>query len=183
MAKISALPLDDLITSATAAMGGIKNVTESPEVRETIRRADGLMADLREFVREARPMLTSFIATSDTARGTVTQVGQDLRSLAASLERTSEAAKGVLTDGQQLVRDVDAKVGPLASSFTAAMERAEGVLGGVNGTLTARSGLGYQFSQALEQLTAAARSIRTLADYLDQHPESLLAGKGEARRR
>jgi len=30
----------------------------------------------------------------------------------------------------------------------------------------------------MTELSAAARSIRLLADYLNQHPESLLRGKG-----
>lgn len=123
-------------------------------------------------------MVASITATSDAARGAVTDVAQDLRKLAANLETTSDAAKGFLTDGQKLVRDVDAKVDPLASSFIGTMEKAQGTLAGMDGLLTGRSALGYQLGQALQQITATARSVRTLADYLDEHPESLLAGKG-----
>ncbi len=176
--KLAALPLDEMITSATGAMGGIKNLAASPELRQAIRRADGLLADLQGLAREAGPMITSFTATSDTARGAVTEVAQDLRKLAANLEATSDAAKGFLTDGQKLVRDVDAKVDPLVASVTGTMGKAQGTLANMDGVLTERSGLGYQLGQALQQLTATARSIRELADYLDQHPESLLAGKG-----
>ena len=34
-------------------------------------------------------------------------------------------------------------------------------------------------NSALEELAAAARSIRVLTDYLEQHPESLIHGKGQ----
>jgi len=123
-------------------------------------------------------MVASVTATSDTARGAVTDVAQDLRKLAANLEATSDAARGFLTDGQKLVRDVDAQVGPVANSFIGTMEKAQGTLAGMDGVLTGRSALGYQLGQALQQITATARSVRALADYLDEHPESLLAGKG-----
>ncbi len=201
--KLTALPLDQMITSATGAMGGIKDLAASPELHQAIRRADGLLADLQVLAREARPMvasitatsdtargavtdvvgkagpmITSITATSDAARGAVTDVAHDLRKLAANLEATSDAAKGLLTDGQKLVRDVDAQVGPVANSFIGTMEKAQGTLAGMDGVLTERSALGYQLGQALQQITAAARSVRVLADYLDQHPESLLAGKG-----
>jgi paraquat-inducible protein B len=176
--KISTLPLDEMIRSATGAMGAIKDLAASPHLHQAIRRADGLLADLRGLARDAHPMIASFTATSDTARGAVTDVAHDLRKLAASLETTSEAATGFLTDGQQLVRDVDAKVDPLVASVIGTMEKAQGTLAGVDGVLTERSALGYKLGQAIEQLTATARSIRDLADYLDQHPESLLAGKG-----
>jgi paraquat-inducible protein B len=176
--KLAALPLDQMITSATGAMEGIKDLAASPDLHQAIRRADGLLADLQVLAREARPMVASITATSDTARGAVTDVAQDLRKLAANLETTSDAARGFLTDGQKLVRDVDAQVGPVANSFIGTMEKAQGTLAGMDGVLTERSALGYQLGQALQQITAAARSVRALADYLDQHPESLLAGKG-----
>ena len=182
--KISHLPLDQLITSATGAMDGIKNLAASPDLHQAIHRADGLLADLQGLAGKAGPMITSFTATSDTARGAVTNVALDLRKLAANLETTSDAARGFLTDGQKLVRDVDAKVDPLSDSFIGTMEkaqgtmeRAQGTLAGIDGVVAERSGLGYQLGQAITQLTATARSIRALADYLDQHPESLLLGK------
>ena len=175
---LAALPLDQMITSATGAMEGIKDLAASPDLRQAIRRADGLLADLQVLAREARPMVASITATSDTARGAVTDVAQDLRKLAANLEATSDTAKGFLTDGQKLVRDVDAQVGPVANSFIGTMEKAQGTLAGMDGVLTGRSALGYQLGQALQQITATARSVRALADYLDEHPESLLVGKG-----
>ncbi|HTU00808.1 MAG TPA: MlaD family protein [Candidatus Sulfotelmatobacter sp.] len=179
--KLAALPLDQLISSATGAMGGIEDFARSPEVRQVIRRADALIADIQGVARDARPMIASFTATSDTARSAVTDVAQDLRRLATNLEATSDVARGFLTDGQQLVRDVDAKVDPLASSLIGTLDKAQGTLANLDGVLTGRAALGYQLGQALQQITATARSVRALADYLDQHPEALLAGKGGPR--
>lgn len=176
--RLAALPLDQLITSATGAMGEIKDLAASPELHQAIRRADGLLADLQGLAREAGPMITSFTATSDAARSAVTDVAQDLRKLAANLETTSDTARGFLTDGQQLVRDLDAKVDPLTSSLIGTLDKAQGTLANMDAVLTERSALGYQLGQALQQITATARSVRALADYLDQHPEALLAGKG-----
>ena len=36
----------------------------------------------------------------------------------------------------------------------------------------------YQITTTLKELSAAARSIRVWADYLERHPEALLRGKG-----
>jgi len=38
--------------------------------------------------------------------------------------------------------------------------------------------MAVDIGNALEELAVAARSIRTLTDYLERHPESLLYGKG-----
>jgi paraquat-inducible protein B len=39
------------------------------------------------------------------------------------------------------------------------------------------SELPYRFTKAMEEVSAAARSVRVLADYLEQHPDALLRGK------
>jgi len=43
---------------------------------------------------------------------------------------------------------------------------------------SADSVLLVEIKQALNEMAGAARSIRTLADYLERHPESLIKGKG-----
>ncbi len=43
--------------------------------------------------------------------------------------------------------------------------------------------LRYEFSGALQEITKAARSLRTLADDLDRHPEAVVVGKRPERRR
>ena len=39
------------------------------------------------------------------------------------------------------------------------------------------STLGYQVNKTLEDISAMARTLRSLADYLEQHPEALIRGK------
>jgi paraquat-inducible protein B len=35
----------------------------------------------------------------------------------------------------------------------------------------------YQVTKTLEEVSNAARSLRSLTDYIEQHPEALLRGK------
>jgi paraquat-inducible protein B len=37
--------------------------------------------------------------------------------------------------------------------------------------------VGVQIGEAIDELTRAARSMRSMADYLERHPEALLKGK------
>ena len=39
--------------------------------------------------------------------------------------------------------------------------------------------MGVQISEALDELTRAARTMRSMADYLERHPEALLKGKSK----
>ena len=62
-------------------------------------------------------------------------------------------------------------------SARAALDSGKTTLDGANRLLEPGSVLGSELSATLDELTRAARSVRVLADYLDQHPEALLRGK------
>jgi paraquat-inducible protein B len=40
-----------------------------------------------------------------------------------------------------------------------------------------------ELSESLREIAKAARSLRTLADYLDRHPEAVVVGKRPERQR
>jgi paraquat-inducible protein B len=76
------------------------------------------------------------------------------------------------------LRPLIAKLEAAADAAQVALERSQAVLGDAGATLDAESGLGYQLSQTLRELSAAARSLRALADYFEQHPDAILFGRG-----
>jgi len=57
------------------------------------------------------------------------------------------------------------------------VKRAETTLGTLERSLSDNGPLGRELIKALEELAVAARSIRTMADYLERHPEALIRGK------
>jgi paraquat-inducible protein B len=64
--------------------------------------------------------------------------------------------------------------GPLATADT--------VLKNTDGTLVGRNApIQQDLRSALQEITLAARSLRVLMEYLDQHPEALLRGKTEVK--
>jgi paraquat-inducible protein B len=59
-----------------------------------------------------------------------------------------------------------------------ALATADGVLKNTDATLLGKDAPGQQeLRDALQEVTRAARSLRTLMDYLERHPESLVRGK------
>ncbi|HEY7709481.1 MAG TPA: MlaD family protein [Candidatus Entotheonella sp.] len=125
--------------------------------------------------------------------------------LTASLAETSAAARllmeqdaaaalrgltTTLRDTQQLVQRLDGRLVPLAASLQdtslaarRALEQAQGTLSTVGGAVGEESPLRYDMTQALEELAAAARSVRVLAEALERRPEAFLYGKKGLRRR
>jgi paraquat-inducible protein B len=59
------------------------------------------------------------------------------------------------------------------------LEQAEKTLAAAEADLSEDSPTMYELNNALREISAMARSIRQLADYLKRHPEALLSGKGE----
>jgi paraquat-inducible protein B len=138
-------------------------------LRETSETAQSAMADLRQdlhgFLTEAGPLVSSLRETSDVTRGTVQDVGGDLRK--------------ALADLQPLI----AKLESTADAARATLETTQGALGGAGSAFSPDSSLGYQLAQTLREVTAAARSLRALTDYFEQHPDAIFFGKRKPEKR
>ena len=100
---------------------------------------------------------------------------QDARKLVTRVDRQvdpmSEDVKKTVKEFGKLAADIDARVGGLAGGFDKTMTAARGVL-------SADSPLMVDLENTLQEISAMSRSIRQLANYLDQHPEALIRGKG-----
>jgi paraquat-inducible protein B len=96
------------------------------------------------------------------------EIGEDLR-------KTMQHVSKVTENLEKLVENLDTDVAP---SVNATLEQTQKTLANVDRLLNAKSPMGYEMKQALIELGEAARSLRSLSDYLDRHPEALLKGKG-----
>jgi paraquat-inducible protein B len=117
------------------------------------------------------------------------QIGANIRTLTANLSRLTGSPQ--VTDSLRhldaTLRQVDAitaqvqpQVGPLLTRLNATAEQLQATATAARGTL-AGDGANQDTSlpEAVRQLTEAARSIRSLTDYLGRHPEALLRGKAK----
>jgi paraquat-inducible protein B len=100
------------------------------------------------------------------ARNVDTNVGP----LAVSITETAR-------DTQKLVKHVDSRLDDVLGSAQAALEQAQKSLVPIQSFAAADSPFRYNLVQALKELTEAARAIREVAEYIEQHPEALLRGK------
>jgi len=70
------------------------------------------------------------------------------------------------------------KMGKGMENVNETLEDIQRLVENLDRTLAENAELPYYFTKAMEELSAAARSVRVLADYLEQHPDALLRGKG-----
>jgi paraquat-inducible protein B len=175
------LPLDELANKAVSAIEGIEDFVNSPELKETVVALNQSVQQLHNLIRnvDARiePLATNMNKTLTDARHLLVTIDGQIKPLAASLDQTVKDAGG-------LVRNINSHITPLTSTIettfaatASAVKQAEKTFTSVDGVVGENSALRYDLTEALKEFTAAARSLRTLTDYLERHPESLLQGK------
>ena len=147
---MESLSIQDMVNDARQVLAGLKILVNSPELAE-------LLTGVNEFVNSGELL------------GLVTH--------------TNEA----IDDVQALVSNIDGRVGNLSTSVELTLTEASETLEEVQKTLGAArqalsiaaegSPMRYEFEKMLGELTAAARSIRLLAEYLERNPDALVRGK------
>ena len=185
---------------------GIDGLARSPELARAVRNAGDAFrtADvaLRRMETEMAAVGGRAAAALDAARELVGKVDRQVEPLATSvgtafddagrlvrhvdreIEPVVESLRTALDATRDLVRKVDGEIDPVVADFRQALhstrragDSAQEALARIARTLDGETPLGDDLSQALHQMTGAARSLNALADYLGRHPEALLRGK------
>jgi paraquat-inducible protein B len=114
-------------------------------------------------------------------------IGANLKRITANLDRLMSSPElkdslthlhSTLTSIDKLLHDVQPQIGPLIGKLNDAAAELSGTVIALR--QIAESGGPNEdanLPEAIRQITEAARSIKTLTDYLDRHPEALIRGK------
>lgn len=97
---------------------------------------------------------------------------------AAKTEDTLENLNTLLVSSDQLVSTLGQNAPALTAELQATLEEAHAALASLKAATSAEGEIGNELYIALTEISAAARSIRVMSEYLERHPEALLKGKG-----
>jgi paraquat-inducible protein B len=161
---LAELPLEDLVEKTHSAMEGIDRLVNSPELHAAVRSLDTTAKEIQEMVRN---------------------LDREIRVLGQESRKTTLAATSAFSQMEQFMAMEEGTTGEIARSINETMLEARATFAKTEETLEAlrqtasdeRSS--YQLQQTLREMAAAARSVNTLVDYLERHPEALLRGKAE----
>jgi paraquat-inducible protein B len=181
--KLESLPLEQIFDNLNSAADGVAKLVQAPELRESITNLNTALKDIQTLVRNVNDQVKPLSAgLSDTLRDTRKLVGNadsQVSSLGTNLN-------GAIGDGRKLIRNVDgsvesvkAKIETTLTAATSALEEARKLIQDLEGSAREDSKLMHQINETLRAVGKAARSLGTLTDYLERHPEALLGGKGE----
>jgi paraquat-inducible protein B len=110
----------------------------------------------------------------------VREITRHLRTLVSSPELSDSLTHldGTLTQADQMMTEAKPKIGPLIDKLNQAADEVSGAAAAGKALLSGEgAGQDASLPDAIRQLNDAARSIRSLADYLGRHPEAVIRGK------
>ena len=180
--KIKELPLDQLFANVMQTIEGANRLVNAPEVLAAVRAMSATMIDVQHLVRQVDGQVGRVLDDVDGAsvagRAVLTDIQQLVRRidgqiipLADGAKNTLDAARALMKDSQQFVRNADGKVIRMTESFTDAAKTAQATL------VTGQRRVDDNLVPALQEVTAAVRSIRALVDFLERNPNALLTGR------
>jgi paraquat-inducible protein B len=114
------------------------------------------------------------------------EITKSVASVIAKIERLPldeiatevRAALGALREAMRETGALAASVNEdVTPALAAALAKLDGTLAAVESVAASDAPLQREMQRTLRELAEAARSIRLLTEYLDQHPEALLRGK------
>lgn len=168
------LDLERISSSLISVLASADRILRNPDLEASISELKGALIDARGLVQNVNgkvdPLSDNLNSALTDARGLINNVDQEVKPL-------SGKAQSTLDDIGKLARHVDGKVDPLARSVTGAMKSVDSAFKSIDELVGKRSPTRADLENTLKELAGAARSLRILADYLEQHPDALIKGK------
>jgi paraquat-inducible protein B len=186
--KLGELPLDQLFANVLGITEGLNRLVNAPGTQEMARSLGGTMTDVQQLVRHldsvAVRLLDEMGGTAAVVRSVLADAQQLVKRvdgqvvpLSTRVKETLDVTRATVNDAQHVVRQVDGRIGRLMDGVTETAKAAQTTM-----AHTQRTVVDDKLAPALLEFTAAARSFRLLADYLERNPNALLYGKSSDRR-
>lgn len=153
---VSDLPFKQLVDTAIHTLRGVDKLINAPELQHSLVTLDHSLQDFQQLMTSLNTQVVPLTANMDQAVG-------ELRGLVKNI------------DGQ--VQPVGDSLQRLTANADRTLKHADAALAGLSGVAGEDSTLQYDLRQALQEVTAAARAVRTLTETLERQPDALLRGK------
>ena len=198
---LSELPLRDVFKKISNSLAGIEKIVNDPDITATIHEAKLAVIDARKLIQNADrhidPIGTGLTETIQDTRKLVRDVDKQIDPLAKNANSAIVASRKMFKQGEKALSLEHGKPAELTKSFINAADafreamvaakpaitKAERAIDNIRSITDKDSQDRYLVNSMLKELSAAARSIRIWAEYLERHPEVLIRGKGGPRRR
>jgi paraquat-inducible protein B len=175
------LSLTFLPDAAPAQVKEVDGVVVLPSVDGGI---DSITSGLSQIVEKLNALPLAQIA--DNLNGTLKSVhdiaaGPELRQTLQNLSTTMNSVTDLVTKVNNGATPLLTKLPEIANALQSTVDRANRLIGSADAGYGQNSQFNRDLQRLLAQASDTARSVRILADYLDQHPEALIRGRDAGR--
>jgi paraquat-inducible protein B len=189
--KLKQLPIDKIADSLAEILANIEKATGGSKINNIVTNVDIASKNLNSLIlgldSRLKKLLDNLVDTSSkNLNSLILDVDSRSKKLLDSLVVASSDAQELLGDARRIVKDVDGQIQPLSDkaqdalvSAKKAMDEAKTAMEGVNKFVGDHSDTRLKLNRSLDEISAAARSLNSLMDYLERHPEALLKGKSD----
>ena len=175
------LPLVEIAESLKSALVGIEKIVNSPDLQASVVNLNALLTGLDKLVRDMNAQVMPLASNIDRL---VKDVNVQVAPLSTSVQKASDAAYAAFTQAEKTLTLQEGVPGQIAGSIKDTLASARATLQETQKTvltikdLVGRNGqLGYQAGKTLEDISSLSRSLRSLVDYIERHPEAFIKGK------
>ena len=150
---LSELNFKDLVEDIRSAAAGIAKLATSPELHDSIGEVGATLRAVKKLAQD---------------------LDHQVEPLATSLDQTLVDVRAGIGDARQLMNtDIIAA----AQSAKTALDKASKTLESVETLAEEGTQLRHEISFTLREVGAAARSVRVLAEFIEQHPDAVIRGR------
>ena len=162
--------------------------TELEQLRNSLEKIDyGEIADSLNRIASGMDALLNnpdMQALPGAVRGTMLAIEQASTELTQMVDGSTERLAALLDEGGTVLRSVNAQLPDMLASLNSSLDNFDGAVASAEASLKRMeqatapdSAPRQQLQGALQELSLAARALRSLAYTLEEHPESLLRGR------
>lgn len=146
--------IGSIVSDAASVIAGLDRIINSEDLA-------GIVAGLNELIN-----------AEETQRLTA-----DLQKAVADLRATLKDTRTFVNNTGDRFGELKENLQPAIASLDSALQKTEQAMIAARRQLGTDSETSYELVNTLNEVQAAARSLRLLAEYLEQHPEALIRGK------
>lgn len=171
---LEGLRLNQLVNSGINALNAITAMMDNPAWQTLVSDINQVIKETRRLVDDLNSGVKPIFGQVDRTLADYTELAQTLQhrvnTLADSIEKSSAQIS-------KLGRRIESQVEPITSSAQGAFNDAGKAFQSANDLFAEDSAPRYNLDLLLQEAASAARSLRLLADYIEQNPDALLKGK------
>jgi paraquat-inducible protein B len=152
--------------TAQSSLAELTERLESLSIEEMFANVQDVVAGLKNLLESP-----DLAGTLEGMNHGIREMRQLIATTQEQIDQVSDRLDGTLGEADTTLASVRATM----ATARAALDTANESLAGVSED----SSLHYELRQALNEVTAAAKSVRVLADFLERNPDALVRGKRE----